>query len=94
MNARLVNWIAGNTPVCREAARLASEAMEHPISISQHLRLRLHTLICQLCRRYVVQLRFLRFAMRRYSRQSEAADSFAAGLSLEARQRIKAALSG
>lgn len=90
MNA-LINWIAKNTPSCKEAVKLASYSMEHRLPLTRAIQLRLHMLICDLCKRYLLQLRFLRLAMRRYSRQLEDQAS-AATLSVEARSRIERAL--
>lgn len=94
MNQLVFNWLVKNTPSCKEAVRLLSEAMDRRLPIALRIKLRLHFLICALCKRYMVQLRFLRRIMRRYSRQSDAEAPAAASLSTEARQRIKHVLHG
>lgn len=47
---------------CKEATRLASEAMERSLSVTERLNLRVHQLVCAGCRRAEKQFRFLRDA--------------------------------
>ena len=49
-------------PNCREAARLQSDLLERPATLTARIGLRLHLLMCQWCRRYGQQIRFLRTA--------------------------------
>jgi hypothetical protein len=37
---------------CKEAARLISEERDHPLSFGQRMGLRMHLVMCALCRRY------------------------------------------
>lgn len=56
----LVRGVGVLSPSCKEASRLQSEALDHPLSISQRIGLRIHVALCKWCRRYGKQLRFLR----------------------------------
>jgi len=78
------------SPNCQEAARLQSEAMDHELAWTMRVGLKLHVMICGMCRRYGRQLRFLREAIRNPSSPSLLAPS--SQLSVEARERIKRAL--
>jgi len=44
---------------CLEATRLASDALERPLTWSERLRLRLHLLMCDMCSRCVEQFRIM-----------------------------------
>jgi hypothetical protein len=44
---------------CKEAAKLISEGRDHPLSLGQRLGLRLHLLMCTLCRGYQQNLEAL-----------------------------------
>ena len=63
--------IPGTRPIarlitCKEASRLISQELDHPLPWHRRLVLRVHLLWCEACRRYNRQARFLREAMRRY----------------------------
>ncbi len=45
---------------CKQAAERASNALDYRLSVYQRMGLWLHTAMCQNCRRYTKQLRFLR----------------------------------
>jgi hypothetical protein len=51
---------------CKEASRLLSQAQERPLELRERARLRLHLLMCGMCREFERQLAVLRAAMRRY----------------------------
>ncbi len=51
---------------CRDASRLLSQMQDGSIRLPLHLRIRLHLLLCEACRRFEQQLRFLQRAMQRY----------------------------
>jgi hypothetical protein len=72
---------------CREAARAQSELLDHNLPALRRLRLRLHLLLCQWCRRYGRQIRFLHEAARDES--GKLSESGSRVLSAEARERIK-----
>jgi len=78
------------SPNCREASRLQSEALDHPLSLPQRLGLRLHLLICKWCRRYGKQIRFLSQAVHEHPDQVNEATPRT--LSPEARERLKQSL--
>ncbi|RME84784.1 MAG: zf-HC2 domain-containing protein [Zetaproteobacteria bacterium] len=70
---------------CREAMRIASEALDRPLSTAERWRLRLHLAMCRDCRHASEALRKLREAARAL-RPDQAA------LSEEQRAKIRAAL--
>lgn len=77
------------SPTCREASRLQSEALDRPLPWLKRLGLRFHLILCQWCRRYGKQIRFLRDASHENAEQvSEAAPQ---SLSSDARERLKRA---
>lgn len=49
---------------CDEAARRISRAQDVPLARAERLGLRLHLAVCQVCRRYLRQIRFLRPVLR------------------------------
>jgi predicted anti-sigma-YlaC factor YlaD len=51
---------------CKEASRLISRELDGPLPFGRRLRLRLHLLECNACRRFLRQVEYLRVAMRRY----------------------------
>ena len=57
---------------CKEITRLASDALEQDLPLMTRMGMRLHLMMCTYCRRYVVQLGFIREALGRYDEQLEA----------------------
>ncbi|WP_049722358.1 zf-HC2 domain-containing protein [Gilvimarinus polysaccharolyticus] len=51
---------------CRRATRLMSESKERPLSATERMALRVHTMMCSACRRFDGQLDFLSQAAQRY----------------------------
>ena len=49
-------------PNCRDMSRLTSEGLDRPHSWVMRVRMAVHLLFCQLCRRYARQLRWLHCA--------------------------------
>ena len=84
--ARLKSGLNSLSPTCREATRLQSEALEHPLAPMRRLGLWLHLLICKWCRRYGRQVRFLRQAA--HEHPDESVEICPQKLSPEARARI------
>lgn len=79
---------------CAEVTRLVSESLDRDLSYGQRARLRLHFLLCVLCRRYHDQLHFLRKALRSHPERLVGHDPLGhAGLSSHARERLKRAIS-
>ena len=82
---------------CREASRLLSDSMDSPLPLSRRMGLRLHLLVCHVCRRVVRQVRGLEAAFRGFSKLTGEAGEDPAGigrLSPDARARIRSALGG
>ncbi|KIA81560.1 hypothetical protein QR66_04280 [Chromobacterium piscinae] len=50
---------------CREASRLISAGLDRPLGIAEHLKLRMHLLLCGNCRQFSQQLQLMRRAARR-----------------------------
>jgi hypothetical protein len=75
------------SPTCKEATRLQSAAMDRKLSKAERLGLRLHLLLCQWCRRYGAQLKFLRSTA--HHCEDHLGPDLPPGLSPEARERIK-----
>lgn len=75
------------SPTCREVSRLQSEGLDHALTTWQRLGLRLHLLLCQWCRRYGRQLRFLRKIV--HEHPEKMAEAGPKNLSAEARERLK-----
>ncbi len=75
---------------CKEVSQLASESLDRRLTLFEGLTLRLHLFQCDMCSRYVRQLKFLQRAC------AEADDeklTDAAELADEARERIRIRLS-
>lgn len=73
---------------CRDAAALASRAMDNPLPWRQRLSLRMHLAMCRYCARYQRQLVFLRLA----ARAVDDAEGPENALSPEAKDRIRTRL--
>lgn len=91
--AAMVFWLAGKLPHCNQAAPMMSEAMDHDLSLSETIKLKLHLIVCLACVRYEQHLQFLRQAAQQMATQPEKATETLPGLSTDARQRLKEALS-
>jgi hypothetical protein len=83
----LANGILALSPSCKEASRLQSEALDHPLSLSKRLGLKFHLLLCKWCRRYGKQIEFLHTAAKQLPEQDSKSQS--PTLSPEARDRIR-----
>ncbi len=79
-------------PTCRQASRLQSDALDQPLSLPKRFGLRLHLLVCKWCRRYGMQIRFLRQAV--HEHPDEVNQATPRTLSPEARERLKRSLRG
>jgi hypothetical protein len=51
---------------CKDASRAISQMQDGSISLPLRLRIRLHLLWCEACKRFEQQMHFLRQAMQRY----------------------------
>ena len=71
---------------CREVSQLASESLDRSLGLRDRFTLRLHLLRCDLCSRYVRQLKFLQRACSE-AEEEQATDSVE--LPIDARERIR-----
>lgn len=76
---------------CKDASRLVSEGLERPLGWRERWALRLHLWLCDNCRRFERQIRFVRRALRQLSRRAET-DTHGPALSPDARERIRKAV--
>lgn len=61
---------------CLEATRALSEAQERELALGEQVPLQVHLALCQSCRDFGRQVRFLREAVRGgYARQADERDS-------------------
>jgi hypothetical protein len=51
---------------CREATRLLSQREDRALTVAEHVKLRLHLVVCIACTRFARQLAFMRAALSRY----------------------------
>ena len=87
-------WRLLNLP-CHGVCRLASESLDHDLGRLGRFALRSHLLRCTSCRRFERQIRFLRFAMRRFPGHVEDGELLpGTDLPDEVRERISRALKG
>ncbi len=84
----LLVWLA---PPCREVVRWASQDLDGVLTWHQRVRMRIHFVICALCKRYQQQLAALRAALRS-DPERLLGDDAAHKLSPEAKRQIKEAL--
>jgi hypothetical protein len=77
---------------CKDTVHLASESLDRDLPLRQRLALRIHWFMCPPCARMRRRLLFLRDAARRLEDEADRGDGEQAGLSPEARERIKRAL--
>lgn len=78
---------------CKEITESVSLSLDRDLPVPQRLRMRMHFLMCVLCSRYRDQLRFIRRTLRNnVERLENQATPLPAGLSHQARERIRDAL--
>ena len=77
---------------CREITKLVSESMERPLPWYRRLEVRVHLMMCGLCRGFAKHAKLLRNALRRHPERFEMSEDELPGLSSEARQQIVATL--
>jgi hypothetical protein len=75
------------SPSCKEASRLQSEALRRPLAFPQRMGLRIHLLLCNWCRRYGTNLRFLKRVVEDVPGEDHCHHSHT--LTPEARERMK-----
>ena len=75
---------------CKQASQLLSQSMDSKLSSRQLVALRLHLMLCSMCRRFGRQVIGIQSVLRRFRRQIEQDETIT--LPTEARQRIAHAL--
>jgi hypothetical protein len=85
-----ITWVWNHTPTCKEITRLASQRLDGPLPLTTRLRLRLHTLICVWCQRYLEQVKLVHDTAPSYAEQVEKASD--KSLSTDAKERMKRAM--
>jgi hypothetical protein len=71
---------------CKQASQLISQSLDHPLSLSNRIKLRLHLLICDACSRFRKQLEQLSTALQRLRQVTENDNTIT--LSTKAKVRI------
>ena len=71
---------------CKQASQLISQSLDHPLSLSNRIKLRFHLLICGACSRFKKQLEQLRIALRHMRQVTENDNTIT--LSTKAKVRI------
>lgn len=56
---------------CKQASKLISQSLDHPLSWSERVRLKLHLIICDACTQFKQQLNLLRTALQRIRNATE-----------------------
>jgi len=87
----IAGWLIKMTPPCNRIVKLVSEGMDHPLPLGTRVKIRLHFLVCKWCERYKQQLVFIRSAMHQHPDKLMGQEP-SAGLSAEARERLKQVL--
>ncbi len=78
---------------CKEVSRLVSDSLDRDLPFRQRVGVRLHLMMCRLCRAYEKQVLLLRQFIQLYGKQMDHTGSSAEHLSEGAKQRIKHKLS-
>ncbi len=58
--------LVGRLISCKDASRAISQMQDGNVPFPLYLRIRLHLIWCEACKRFEQQMRFLHTAMRRY----------------------------
>lgn len=90
MRRWFINFLARNTPSCKEVVQLVSNSMEQPLSLRERISLQFHFLICKWCFRYQKQIRFIRNILGR--NPEKVGETAPVTLSRETKERIKQTL--
>ena len=72
---------------CKQTARLVSMSYDKRLSWRERLGVRLHLLVCDACRNFTQQMRFLREATQQFAREQPETDNHVR-LTPEALERI------
>ncbi len=76
---------------CKEVSSLVSQSLDRRLSWYERLQVRLHLFVCDACRRFAHQMRFLRVVARRFQ-QINPEEVATLRLSDAARRRIRQGL--
>ena len=76
---------------CKDVSQKFSESMDRKLPFHERMFIRFHILMCKYCSRFRRQLLLLR-ELSRSDKIDRISQDIAAGLSLDARERIKALL--
>lgn len=90
MRYRMMRLMAQMMPSCKDVSQLVSASMDRKLPLRQRLIIRVHVLMCSLCRRYHKQLHILRFGTKRYAEPD--GNLVEESLSPAASERLKRAL--
>ena len=77
---------------CKDVSKLVSESLEHELPFRQRLGVRIHLMMCSLCRKYNRQSLLLRELFQRMARSEEDQPFSGPHLPEATRERIKKAL--
>jgi hypothetical protein len=86
----MMRFMARLMPSCKETAALISENMDRRLPWRKRFSIRIHVMMCSLCRRYEKQLRLLREGTHRYANPEE--NEVGESLSPAAKERLKSVL--
>lgn len=75
---------------CKDASRLISQSLDRRLSLGERISLRMHLLMCDVCKRFSYQLGLMRIAVRRMTHQIEEDEQIK--LPEEAKSRIARAI--
>ncbi len=78
---------------CKQVSQLVSESLDRDLSFRQRVGVRLHLMMCGMCRAYEKQMLLLRKIAQIYGKQAAAGEASEQHLSAEARKRMKQTLS-
>lgn len=84
-------YLLRTLPTCQQTVEQISQSMEHPLTLQERIKLKLHLWICVWCQWYLENLQLLRETAR--AKADEPPDLKTGGnLSNEARERIRRSL--
>lgn len=85
-------WLLRRLPACKQTVEIISQSMERPLTLREHLLLKLHLWVCMWCLWYMEHLQLMRDALRLQENESDVDVSTTTRLSDEARERIRRSL--
>jgi len=84
-------WLLRRLPACHQTVAILSQSMERSLTLRERISVKLHLWTCAWCQWYNEHLQLIRDAARVKAADSSDLNT-GPGLSLEARERIKARL--